>query len=158
MPMKGNREDWADAHRNAAETLLEWLKEYETIAYPVLGDPGIYAYSSYLMEHIAPHHPCKVIPGVPAMCAAAAEFGIPLCKQGERLLVIDSLEKDDGTLDENTVLMKAEKNWGHLEKLTAVSHVYLARNIGLQDQMLMQGIAGYGKKSYFTTAILKRKK
>lgn len=62
--MKGRREDWEDAHRRAAEILLDWLKEYETIAYPVLGDPGVYASGSYLMKRIAPHHPCRVILGV----------------------------------------------------------------------------------------------
>ncbi len=41
MPMKGKREDWEDNHRKAAEILLEWLGKYETITYPVLGDPGI---------------------------------------------------------------------------------------------------------------------
>lgn len=62
--MKGRREDWEDDHRRAAEILLDWLKEYETIAYPVLGDPGVYASGSYLMKRIAPHHPCRVILGV----------------------------------------------------------------------------------------------
>ena len=155
MPMKGKREDWEDAHRKAAEILLEWLQKYETIAYPVLGDPGIYASSSYLMKHIAPHHPCKVIPGIPAMCAAAAELGIPLCEQGERLLVIDCLENNEIIVNKNAVVMKAEKNWEQLVKQPVTTKVYLARNIGLPDQKLGIGIDGFGKNSYFTTAVMK---
>ena len=157
MPMKGRREDWEEAHRQAAEILLDWLEKYKTIAYPVLGDPGIYASSSYLMKHIAPHHPCKVIPGIPAMCAVAAELGIPLCEQGERLLVVDHLENDDRKVNENTVVMKAEKNWEQLEKLPPTAHIFFARNVGLPEQQLGADIDALGKNSYFTTAILKKK-
>ena len=131
MPMQGRREDWQEAHRRAAEILLEWLKEYETIAYPVLGDPGIYASGSYLMQRIAPHHPCKIIPGVPAMCAAAAELGIPLCEQGERLLVTDSYEKQQVPLHKNTVVMKAGKQLAELRDLAGEYRVYAAENVGM---------------------------
>ena len=158
MPMKGKREDWDLAHQKAVEILLEWLEKYEIIAYPVLGDPGIYASSSYLMKHIAPYHPCKVIPGVPAMCAAAAELGIPLCEQGENLLVVDHLDRNEIIIKENTVVMKAEKNWEQLAKQSATIKVYFARNIGLQDQQLGIGINNIGKKSYFTTIIMKPKR
>ena len=144
MPMKGKREDWEDAHRQAAEILLEWLKEYKTIAYPVLGDPGIYASSSYLMKHIAPHHPCKLIPGIPAMCAAAAELGIPLCEQGESLLVVDRIEDNERILNGNTVVMKAETNWDRLERLSATTQVFLARNVGLPQQQLGRRFDGFG--------------
>ena len=154
MPMKGSRDAWEGAHQHAAEVLLDWLKQYETIAYPVLGDPGIYASGSYLMKRIAPHHPCRVIPGVPAMCAAAAELGIPLCEQGERLLITDHIACDAPSFNENTVIMKAEKNWEKLSKLPQ-DRIYLARNVGFPTQQLMTGAAGFGRESYFTTAIVK---
>ena len=154
MPMKGKREDWEAAHRRAAEILLEWLEKYETIAYPVLGDPGIYASGSYLMGRIAPYHPCRVIPGVPAMCAAAAELGTALCEQGERLLVTDRIENDEQKFGGNMVVMKAEKNWERLEKLQA-ARIFLARNVGLPSQQLGTGMDGFGRDSYFTTAIIK---
>ena len=32
MPMKGLKQDWEEAHRQAAEVLLKWLEEYKTIA------------------------------------------------------------------------------------------------------------------------------
>jgi len=155
--MKGRREDWEDAHRKAAETLLEWLQKYEIIAYPVLGDPGIYASCSYLMKHIAPCHPCKIVSGVPAMCAAAAELGIPLCEQGEGLLVVDRIEDDEQEFKGNTVVMKAETNWDWLAGLSATTQVFLARNVGLPQQQLGIGIDGFDKNSYFTTAIVRPK-
>ena len=156
MPMKGKREDWEDAHREAAEILLEWLEKYETIVYPVLGDPGIYASGSYLMKRIAPQHPCKVIPGIPAMCAAAAELGIPLCEQGESLCVMDSYEKQPPLPDRNTVVMKAGRRLNELRNLTSEYSVYVAKNIGMQDSW-MGKIDEYPEEtaSYFMTAIIK---
>ena len=161
MPMKGKRTDWEKAHRQAAEILLEWLQRYDTIAYPVLGDPGIYASGSYLLKRIASHHPCEVIPGIPAMCAAAAALGIPLCEQGESLMIADDINDIDDFDDcrqgfrGNLIVMKAEKNWRRLQDLAAGAQVFLARNIGLPDQQLGTGIHSFDKKSYFTTAILK---
>lgn len=154
MPMQGKREDWQAAHRRAAEILLEWLKQYETIAYPVLGDPGIYASGSYLMQRIAPHHPCKVIPGIPAMCAAAAELGIPLCEQGESLLVMDAYEKQQ--LHKNTVVMKAGRQLAQLRKLTSDYSVYAAKNLGMPDGWAGEIDLYSGDTApYFMTAIIK---
>ncbi len=156
MPMKGKREDWADAHRQASEILLDWLKKYENIAYPVLGDPSIYASSSYLMKHIAPYHPCKVIPGVPAMCAAAAELGIPLCEQGQDLYVIDSYENHQQLRHKNTVVMKAGTQLRALRDLNAEYRVYAAKNIGMADNWKGE-IDAYPENTapYFMTVIIK---
>ena len=155
MPMKGKRDDWAEAHCRAAEILLEWLKEYETIAYPVLGDPGIYASSSYLMKRIAPHHPCKVIPGIPAMCAAAAELGVPLCEQGEALTVIDRFEKTK-LPDGNLVVMKGSRSLERIKTAAAGREAYAVCNLGMENMTV-------GKldespaipQSYFTTVLVK---
>ena len=159
MPMKGRREDWREAHRRAAETLLEQLEKYETIAYPVLGDPGIYASASYLMKRIAPHHPCRVIPGVPAMCAAAAELGIALCEQGESLCVMDSYPENgekQSLSPGNTVVMKAGKQLSTLRKLAAEHSVYAAKNIGMQDSWAGKIEAcPDDPEPYFVTAIIK---
>lgn len=156
MPMKGKRENWEEVHREAAEILLEWLQKYEVIAYPVLGDPGIYASSSYLMKRIAPHHPCKVIPGIPSMCAAAAELGISLCEQGESLCIIDSYEKQPLLLHTNTVVMKAGKRLTELRNLTSEYSIYAAKNVGMPDSWTGE-LNTYPEDtvSYFMTAIIK---
>jgi len=156
MPMKGKREQWEEAHRKAMETLLDWLQKYEKIAYPVLGDPGIYASGSYLMKHLAPLHPCKVIPGIPAMCAAAAKLGIPLCEQGESLCVMDSYEKQQLLPHKNTVVMKAGKRLTELRNLTSEYSVYAAKNIGMPESWIGE-IEAYPEDtaSYFMTAIIK---
>lgn len=156
MPMKGRRADWAQAHQRAAEMLLQWLDQYETIAYPVLGDPGIYASSSYLMRQIAPRHCCKLIPGVPAMCAAAAALGIPLCEQGESLAVYESLE-DENRPAENVVLMKSGKQLSEIREACAGQTAYAACNLGMDEEWLgsIDDVPPQ-LQSYFITTIWKR--
>ena len=155
MPMKGKKEEWEEAHRHAAETLQDWLEKYETIVYPVLGDPGIYASSSYLMKRIAPHHPCKVIPGIPAMCAAAAELGIPLCEQGEELTIIDHFE-EERLPDGNVVVMKGNRNLKKIKMATFEREAYVVCDLGMENMWLGNLTEEtYIKKSYFTTVIIK---
>ena len=152
MPMRGKREDWKTAHEAAAERILEWLKTYPNIAYPVLGDPGIYATSSYLMRLIEEKHPCAVIPGIPTMCAAAARLGIPLCEQGETLTV-----NDDGTLPEGTVVsMKASRKLDALRAAVNGRKAYLVQELGLPNELVTELKEDTEiPVSYFTTVIVK---
>ena len=155
MPMKGLKQDWEEAHRQAADMLLKWLEEYKTIAYPVLGDPGVYASSSYLMKRIAPHHPCEVIPGIPAMCAAAAQLKIPLCEQGEQLSVIDRLE--DGQIPAgNAVIMKGSRNLTEISRAAAGREAYAVCNLGMENMWVGKLDAiGDLPQTYFTTVIVR---
>lgn len=154
MPMQGVREDWERAHARAAEQLLQWLDEYTCIAYPVLGDPGVYASSSYLLKKIAPLHPCRVIPGVPAMCAAAAELQLPLCEQGERLTVIDHPE--DELPEGNLVVMKGGRKLSSIAAAAQGREGYVVCNLGMDSMRLcrLDEIADL-PSSYFTTVLLK---
>ena len=156
MPMRGMREDWAAAHDRAAEALLAYLKTYPTVAYPVLGDPGVYASSSYLLRRIAPLHPCTVVPGIPAMCASAAAMGVPLCEQGEKLTVVDSFDPEVPLPEGNVVLMKSGKNIDALKNALAGREAYAARNLGMDSAWTgpLADIPADGY-SYFTTVIVK---
>ncbi len=154
LPMKGRREDWEAAHDRAAGQLLEWLDRYDTVAFPVLGDPGVYATSSYLCRRIRPAHPCEIVPGVPAMCAAAAALGVPLCEQGEMLTVLDRL---DGALPEgNAVVMKASRCLDELRQAARGREIYIAQNLGMEGQWLGKIEDAPEGSGYFTTAIVKR--
>lgn len=124
------------------------------MAYPVLGDPGIYASSSYILKYLDLHHPCKVIPGVPAMCAAAAELKVALCEQNERLIVLDHITSND-ILDGNVVIMKARASIQSLENLYKERKVYIASNVGLDNQKIGEIAEGYKDLTYFTTALIK---
>lgn len=106
------------------------------------------------MKRIAPHHPHKMIPGIPAMCTASAELGIPLREQGKRLLITDHAENNDQALCENMVIMKVERNWTQLDKLSKTRQTLLARNVGLPDQQLATYDDDFDRNSCFITAIL----
>ena len=156
IPMRGSRADWLEAHRRAAEKLLTLLKEYTTMVYPVLGDPGVYASSSYLMRLVSQKHPCRVVPGVTTMCAAAAELCIPLCEQRERLTVLDDFDVEEILPEGNVVVMKSGR---HIDELRAASwgrEAYAVRNLGMENswagRLSDMPECGY---SYFTTALVK---
>lgn len=155
IPMKGARAQWENAHSQAVGQILSLLEKYETVAYPVLGDPSIYASSSYLMERILPSHPCRVIPGIPAMCAAAAQWRVPLCIQGETLTVLGRLE-DAALPNGPTVVMKSGRELETIRTLAASREIYAACDLGMEH-----GWAGRleefpeERHSYFTTVLVR---
>ena len=155
LPMRGSRSDWESAHDHAATQLLNWLERYENVAFPVLGDPGIYATGSYLLRRVRPHHPCVVVPGVPAMCAAAAALGMPLCEKGESLTVLDHLGEGDRLPQGNCVVMKATNSLDSLRREAAGREVRVVRNLGMDGEWL-GALANVptDRGSYFTTAIV----
>ena len=158
IPMKGRRNEWRDAHALAAERLLDLLKEYPNIAYPVLGDPGIYASSSYLMGLVEQKHPCAMTPGITTMCAAAAELGIPLCEQGESLTVLDSFEPGMQLPEGNAVIMKSGRRLSELKSAVQDREAFAVRNLGMANAW--QGRLDEIDEedySYFTTVIVKQK-
>lgn len=156
IPMKGSRADWLDAHRRAADRLLEMLAEYPTIVYPVLGDPGIYASSSYLMNLVRERHPCEAVPGITTMCAAAAELGIPLCEQGESLTILDSFQAEAELPRGNVVIMKSGRQLAALKAAAAGRNAYAVRNLGMANAWKGRlADIPEDEYSYFTTVILR---
>lgn len=156
IPMRGNRADWLEAHRRAAERLLALLEEHPAMVYPVLGDPGVYASSSYLMRLVSQKHPCRVVPGITTMCAAAAELGVPLCEQGEGLTILDSFAPDEPLPGGNAVIMKSGRQLAALKAAAAGREAYAVRNLGMENAFAgsLQDIPEDGY-SYFTTVIVK---
>ena len=155
LPMRGKSADWEQAHEFAACQLLDWLERYPNVVFPVLGDPGIYATSSYLLRHVRPHHPCTAVPGVPAMCAAAAALGISLCEKGESLTVLDHYDEDTALPEGNCVIMKAGSCLNALRRAATGRDVSIARNLGMENEWLGTfADAPDGEIHYFTTAII----
>lgn len=156
LPMHGNREDWLQAHQSAANLLLEWLERYSNIAYPVLGDPGIYASSSYLMKLVQARQNCSVVPGIPAMCAAAAKLKISLCEQRERLTVLDSFAQGSALPEGNVVVMKGGKQVSALKDAAGARESYAVRNLGMENEWYgpLESLPDEAY-SYFTTVLIR---
>lgn len=153
VPMHGMRDSWKEAHQQAAKTLIEALKQYPIIVYPVLGDPSVYATSSYLKRIVEKDHPCSVIPGIPTMCAMAARLGEPLCEQGEVLTVTDK----GGDLPEGTVVcMKAEKRVDAILENLGDRKAWLVQELGLPNEVICELTPETEiKRTYFTTIVVK---
>ncbi|MGI6238672.1 MAG: precorrin-2 C(20)-methyltransferase [Christensenellales bacterium] len=159
MPMRGEKEDWAAAHAAAADALIDLLRQGRAIAYPVLGDPLLYATSGYLLQSIAPHHPCEVIPGIPAMCAAAARVQQPLAEGREPLTILPGYEPDTALPDGNVVVMKAGRSLAALQrKLTEEGRIaWVVQNLGMPGEQAspIQSFNAQGRQGYFTTVLVK---
>lgn len=156
IPMKGSKEDWHFAHMKAAEILMDELAKGKNIVYPVLGDPSLYASSSYLLPHIQPHYPCAIIPGIPAMCAVAATFKIPLAQDRQPLTVLPGLPEDGNFPDGNIIIMKAGREIQVIQEKLADRNAYLAINLGMpQERVLPLKDAQIDRVSYFTTILVK---
>lgn len=155
MPMSGRKENWQSAHRQAVEQIEILLQKHASLAYPMLGDTGIYASGSYLMQQIAPYYPCQVIAGIPSVCASAAALGIPLCQQGESLVISDHVPCENG---DNVVIMKAGKQLEELAKQYHDRDIYLACDLGMEHEWFgkLQDLPR-DAKSYFMTAIIKKR-
>lgn len=157
MPMRGTRETWLDAHERAAQALAEQLERGREVAYLALGDPLFYATSGYLIERLQRCFETRVIPGVPAMCAAAAQLRVPLCEAREPLTILPGFAEGDTLPKGNIVIMKAG---GHLREILAAGldrEMYLARNLGMPGEYAGPlAEANLDEKAYFSTIIVRR--
>ena len=129
IPMRGGRESWQSAHAAAAEKLIELSATHEKLVYPVLGDPGIYASCSYLVKLLSGKLSCGIVPGITSFCLGAAELKIPLCEQGERLIIQDCFPEE--VSDENAVIMKSGKNLSAMKEALRGREAYAVRNLGM---------------------------
>ncbi len=155
IPM-GAREDWAAAHEAAARTLTEKLEKGRRVAYPVLGDPSLYASSGYLYRLIAPGHPCEIIPGVPAMCAAAAALGVPLAEGRERLTICPGFQAGEALPEGPVVVMKAGRALSALREAAAGRPALAVQNLGMPGQTT-GSLGEADAQSYFTTVLIRPK-
>lgn len=160
MPMVGRRGNWEESHMNAAQALREVLDAGKNVAYPVLGDPMLYATSSYLHRLLAADYDTKVIPGITAMCAAAAAWQTPLCEEREILEVRPGYTEGDSLPDHNVVIMKAGRALDAIETAGEGREMYLARNLGMPEGSYAGPLKDADKDavSYFSTVLVKPKK
>ena len=108
------------------------------------------------MRLVSQKHPCRVVPGITTMCAAAAELGVPLCEQGEGLTILDSFAPDEPLPGGNAVIMKSGRQLAALKAAAAGREAYAVRNLGMENAFAgpLQDIPEDGY-SYFTTVIVK---
>ena len=136
----------------AATKIISCLNEKSSGVLLCLGDPSIFASSSYILRKIKELDPrinIKKLPGISSISAAAAYADYDLVKQGEILKIIECPNDSSQLIDlinkaaaNNIVLaiLKVGKRWPWvkeiLEKEKVLNKAILAINIGMQNQFI----------------------
>jgi len=136
----------------AATKIISCLNEGSSGVLICLGDPSIFASSSYILRKIKELDPrinIKKLPGISSISAAAAYADYDLVKQGEILKIFECPNDSTQLIDlfnnastNNIVLaiLKVGKRWPWvkevLKKEELLNKAILASNIGMHNQLI----------------------
>jgi len=158
------------AWHKATEQLWQFIKQGEDVAFACEGDVSFYSTFSHLANSFKQLHPdvlFKNIPGVCSPVAAAAELGIPLTTNSQRLTILpilDTLSELEIALanTEVLVLFKVssvyEKVWQVLQKHNLLECSYVVERATFSDRKIYRNLNNYPqlKLSYFSILIVNR--
>lgn len=91
FPMTRDEEALKNAWRDAVERIYAELKKGKDAAFPTIGDPFFYSTFIHIAKGMREAHPgveVEAIPGVTSLSACAADLGMPLADEGERVAII----------------------------------------------------------------------
>lgn len=158
---KTKREECRQA---AAEAIMKYLDEGQSVAMPVLGDVGIYSTYSYVHKKlIQAGYEVQMISGIPSFCAGASKANISIVEGNEGFGVIPSLKGIDqvkkamGVFD-NLVIMKmgshVKEVYDILKAEGKEDNAIIISNVGMEGEYVGPLLPDreYG---YFTTMIIK---
>jgi len=168
MPTQPERisEGW----RQRVAPLLEALAAEKSCAVVSDGDPALYSTFAYAAGAVLaerPQTPVVVVPGVPAMCAAAAARGCSLVLGAERLAVLPASRVDDDALKaalraaDTVVLLKAAAALPRIRALLDGPargwSVQYARRVGLEGEEHGDSLEALAKPDdYMALVVLRR--
>lgn len=162
MAFRPGRDDTDAAYGNAADEIAAHLAAGRDVAVLCEGDPLFFGSFIHLMARLAPRFAVEVVPGVPAMMAAAAALRVPVATLDDAVAVIPATLAEDriaGLLAaaDAAVIMKVGR---HLDKVRRVldhlglmNHAWLAERVGLPGQRLA-AVAEIGSAPYFSLILV----
>jgi precorrin-2/cobalt-factor-2 C20-methyltransferase len=159
-----------DGWRGRIAPLLAALHEGASVGFVTEGDPSTYstfAYAAAALLEVRPQTPVFVVPGVTAMCDAAAVEGRPLVLGTERLAVLPLGRVDDNAVRaacstaDTVVLYKAG---GMLNRIDAIRlaefpgwKLHIVRRLGLDGEQSFDDIGDAADaEDYMTMVIMRR--
>lgn len=159
------------AWQEAAAAVLSRLDQGLDVAFPTLGDPGIYSTAFYLLgviQQMRPDTRISIVPGITAMSACSAGQARPLALGNDVLAVVPAAFEDERlrrilTDLDAVVLMKVHKRMDSLiallEELGLVDQAVLIECAGLPEERVYTDIraAGGRKLHYFSTMLIRKK-
>lgn len=158
------REGW----RGRVAPLVAALDRGATVGMVTDGDPSLYSTFTHAAAAVLAARPAtrvEVVPGVPAMCAAAAVEARPLAVGAERVAVLPASRLGDAELAaaaaaaDTLVLLKAGTALARVRRLLAGAargwSVRYARRVGLAGEEHADGLDG-ATADYMALVILRR--
>ncbi|MGB5686632.1 MAG: precorrin-2 C(20)-methyltransferase [Candidatus Electrothrix sp.] len=161
------QQGWQDA----ARIVLERLDQGEDVAFPTLGDPGLYSTSFYLLNTLQESGrelPVTIIPGITAMAACSAQLHAPLGLGDDVLSVVPAAFDDTRLRDilltaDAVVLMKVFRRLPAvielLDELGLTDKAVLLERCGMDGQRIYTDIREAADKDlhYFSTLLIRKK-
>lgn len=158
------REAWIEA----AIAVWEFLQQGRDVAFVSEGDISFYSTFTYLAQMVKQQHPeveVRSLPGICSPLAAAAELGIPLTLQGQKLAVLPALyevEELETALNwaDVVVLMKFSsvylQVWELLQRRGLLERTYIVEKATWEGQKIYRGLSDRRdlKLPYFSLAIV----
>ena len=168
IPMVKDVQVLNEAYRYAATQLIEKLQEKKNIAFLTLGDVALYSTFTNIHRLVtAEGYQTKWIPGIPAMCAAAAALQEPLAERQDNLTVMAATDEVSiGRIIQalqaghHVVVMKLGARFSmlkqELEKHGFMKQAAMVVRCGLQDEEIVRDIGRCKEQpSYFSTMLIK---
>ncbi len=167
-PMKRDEQSTQQRWDAVAEDVLAQCKEGKSVAMVTIGDPLIFATTSYLLQGLAKEMDksrIQVVPGISAFQIAASRFHDPLTLQEDRLMLMSATDLDavEAALDhcETLVLYKAGGVINELLNLLEKNRLLSsARLVSCAEQsvgeLVINDLSDFSpdKMSYMTTMII----
>lgn len=138
--------DWHDLIAESYARMFAGAAEDATGALLVWGDPGLYDSTLRILEAVREKSgldfELKVIPGITAIQALTAAFGIPLNTIGNPVTITTGRQLARGWpegADSVVVMLDGRKSY---EGLDANLHIYWAAYVGMEEEILVAGRLG----------------
>ncbi|WMT88181.1 precorrin-6A synthase (deacetylating) [Pelagibacterium sp. 26DY04] len=135
--------DWHDLIAESYAQMFARAAADATGALLVWGDPGLYDSTLRILaavrEKAGLDFEIKVIPGITAVQALTAAFGIPLNTIGNPVTITTGRQLARGWpegADSVVVMLDGRKSY---ESLDADLHIYWAAYVGMEEELLIQG-------------------
>ena len=120
FPMKMERDELAAFHERVAGRVIEFLSKGKDVAFPVIGDPGIYSTYDYIARIVKKKgYETRRVSGIPSFIASAARLDMSLGDDGRPIHIIPGSSDIDKALklEGTVVFMKTGKNIAGLKEV-----------------------------------------
>lgn len=162
MPMTRDKDLLNKSHNDAANIIIDYLKNGQSVGFLTLGDPSIYSTYTYIHKRVLEKgYEAEIIPGVPSFCAVAAKLNTPLVEGGEALHIIpasyENLEESISLLG-TKVLMKSGKSIGRVKNLLEEKgmEAKMVQKCGMEGEKVYKSLDEIDEKSsYFSIVVVK---